>query len=300
MMDPTRLRGVGVALVTPFHEDGSVDFDRFEAHARRMIEGGVDVLVPCGTTGESATMSAEEQGEVIRAAVRVADGRVPVMAGAGGNDTAKAVKLAKAAREAGADAVMSVGPYYNKPPQEGLYRHFAAVAEAAEVPVVVYNVPGRTSSNILPATILRLAEIDNVVGVKEASGDLAQITDLLVRRPDGFLVLAGDDEMALPVAALGGDGVVSVAANEDPAGMVALVHAALDGDIETARRHHHRLVELMRINFVETNPLPVKTAVELMGHGPTHFRLPLVPMSDAGRAKLRDVLERTGLLGDSA
>ncbi len=299
MMDTSKLRGVGVALITPFHEDGSLDIDGFEAHAARVVDGGVHCLVPCGTTGESATMTDAEQVEVIRAAVRVADGRVPVMAGAGANNTAVAVRRAEAAREAGADAVMSVGPYYNKPPQEGLYQHFAAVAEAAGVPVIAYNVPGRTASNILPDTILRLAEIDNIVGVKEASGDLAQITTLLVKRPDGFLVLAGDDEMALPVIALGGDGVVSVAGNEVPDGMAALVTAALSGDFDTAREHHHRLVDLMRVNFVETNPVPVKTAVELLGHGTAHFRLPLVPMTGPGRERLRQVLVRTGLLGDS-
>ena len=299
MMDVTKLRGVGVALITPFGEDGSLDIDGFEAHAARVAGGGVHCLVPCGTTGESATMTDAEQVEVIRAAVRVADGRIPVMAGAGANCTAVAARRAEAARKAGADAVMSVGPYYNKPPQEGLYRHFAAVAEAAEVPVIVYNVPGRTSSNILPETILRLAEIPNIVGVKEASGDLAQITTLLVSRPEGFLVLAGDDEMALPVIALGGDGVVSVAGNEAPDGMAALVSAALDGDVATARRHHHRLVDVMRVNFIETNPVPVKTAVELMGHGTAHFRLPLVPMTAPGRERVREVLAGAGLLGDS-
>ncbi|MEQ9399910.1 MAG: 4-hydroxy-tetrahydrodipicolinate synthase [Longimicrobiales bacterium] len=293
---PARFRGVGVALITPFKADGSLDLERYEAHVERMIQGGVHVLVPCGTTGESATLSGAEQAEVIRAAVSAAAGRVPVMAGAGANSTAEAVQRAEAARKAGADAVMSVGPYYNKPPQEGLFRHFEAVARAAELPLFVYNVPGRTASNILPETILRLAAIDNVWGVKEASGDLAQIATILKRRPEGFLVHAGDDEFTLPVAALGGDGVVSVAGNEDPAGMARLAEACLRGDAEAARAEHFRLLELMRVNFVETNPVPVKTGVELLGHGTAHFRLPLVPMGAAGRARLEAILGELDLL----
>ncbi|MEX0979654.1 MAG: 4-hydroxy-tetrahydrodipicolinate synthase, partial [Gemmatimonadota bacterium] len=240
MNDSRMFAGLGVALVTPFREDGAFDRDAFEAHVKFQVAGGVDALVPCGTTGESATMDATEQREVIAAAVAVAAGvapsetpsgrRVVVIAGAGSNSTRAAAQLAAGAREAGADAVLSVGPYYNKPTQEGFYRHFRAVAEAAEIPVILYNVPGRTGSNILPETVLRLARTANIVGVKEASGDLAQVMTIVRGRPEGFLVLSGDDELTLPVLAMGGDGVVSVASNEVPAAMSQLVHAGLAGN----------------------------------------------------------------------
>jgi 4-hydroxy-tetrahydrodipicolinate synthase len=295
-----RFRGVGVALVTPMKKDGAVDLEAFARHVDGMVEGGVDYLVPCGTTGESATLTSREQEHVIAAAVEAADGRVPVVAGAGANATAEAVARSVAARKAGADAVLSVAPYYNKPPQEGLYRHFKAVAEAAEIPVVLYNVPGRTSSNILPDTVLRLAEIPNVVGIKEASGSLPQVTDILAHRPEGFLVLSGDDEITLPLLALGADGLISVVANEAPAATTALVHAGLDGEMAGARRIHMRLLDLMRCNFMETNPIPVKTAVELLGGPEAHFRLPLVPMTPEGRKKLERALASAGLLSISA
>ncbi len=293
-------RGVGVALVTPMRKDGSVDLDAFAGHADAMIRGGVDYLVPCGTTGESATLTSEEQARVIGAAVEVADGRVPVVAGAGANATHEAVERSVAARKAGADGILSVAPYYNKPPQEGLFRHFEAVAEAAEIPVILYNVPGRTSSNILPDTVLRLAEIPNVVGIKEASGSLTQVSDILARRPADFVVLSGDDEMTLALLALGADGLISVIANEAPAETAALVHAGMEGAMERAREVHFRLLDLMRCNFVETNPIPVKTAVELLGGPEAHFRLPLVPMSLEGRTKLERALAAAGLRGTPA
>ncbi len=292
-----RFRGLGVALVTPMRKDGSVDLDAFALHADAMVVGGVDYLVPCGTTGESATLTSEEQARVIGAAVEVADGRVPVLAGAGANGTHEAVERSVAAHRAGADGILSVAPYYNKPPQEGLYRHFEAVAEAAEIPVVLYNVPGRTSSNILPETVLRLAELPNVVGIKEASGSLAQVTDILARRPEGFLVLSGDDEITLALLGLGADGLISVIANEAPAEITSLVHAGLEGSMEQARKLHFRLLDLMRCNFVETNPIPVKTAVELLGGPEAHFRLPLVPISPECRAKLELALASAGLRG---
>ncbi len=292
--DP-RYRGLGVALVTPFHANGALDLDAMARHAERLIEGGVDYLVPCGTTGEAATMTPREQAEVVRAVASAAGGRVPVLAGASSNATEEAVARAKAMVEAGADAILSVAPYYNKPPQEGLHRHFEGVAAAVDVPVVLYNVPSRTSSNILPATVLRLAEIPNVIGIKEASGDLAQVATILRGRPDDFLVLAGDDEIALPLIALGGDGLISVVGNEAPAETAALVHAALDGDFERARTMHFRLLELMRCNFMETNPIPVKTAVEILGGPPAHFRSPLVPLSEGARPRLEEVLRAAGL-----
>jgi len=291
MSQGERFRGVGVALVTPFDADGGLDLDAFADHAERMIEGGVDYLVPCGTTGESATMSSAEQVEVIRTAVRVSNGRVPVLAGAGANATAEAVERSRAAAEAGADGILSVAPYYNKPPQEGLFRHFEAVAEATDLPVVLYNVPGRTSSNILPETVLRLAEIPNVVAIKEASGSLEQIGTILRDRPDGFLVLSGDDEITLPMIALGAEGLISVVANEAPSEITELVHAGLEGDFARARTLHFRLMELIRCNFVETNPIPVKTAVEMLGGPPTHFRSPLVPLSEVARNRLQAALD---------
>jgi 4-hydroxy-tetrahydrodipicolinate synthase len=289
-------RGLGVALVTPFHEDGSPDLEGFARHVEFQIEGGVDFLVPCGTTGESATLEDAEQRAVIEAAVAAAAGRVPVMAGAGTNDTEHAIRLARSARAAGADGVLSVSPYYNKPSPEGLFRHYEAVAEAAEVPLVVYNVPGRTGGNVDPATLFRIAEIDNVVGVKEASGDLEQIMTILQGRPDGFVVLSGDDALTLPIVAAGGDGVISVASNEAPDLMSALVSSALAGDLAGARRAHYRLYPLMRANFVETNPVPVKTALQMMGRMDARFRLPLAPMTEANADALEDALVAAGLL----
>jgi len=290
-----RFRGVGVALVTPFHEDGRLDLEGFARHAEAMIAGGVDYLVPCGTTGEGATLTSAEQATVIRAAVEVAGGRLPVVAGAGANATAEAVERTKAAAKAGADAVLSVAPYYNKPPQEGLYRHFAAVAAATDLPVVLYNVPSRTASNILPETVVRLAALDTVVAIKEASGDLAQIGTLLRARPDGFLVLSGDDEITLAMLALGADGLISVVANEAPTETASLVHAGLAGDFARARHVHYQILDLMRCNFIETNPIPVKTAVAMLGGPAAHFRSPLVPLSEGARAKLAQVLAASGV-----
>lgn len=294
-MDVARFRGLAVAMVTPMHPDGSVDGAALQRHVEFLVEGGVDVLVPCGTTGESATLHFREQAEVIARVVGAAGGRVPVMAGAGTNHTEDAVRLARAARDAGADALLSVGPYYNKPTQEGFYRHFREVAAATDLPLFLYNVPGRTGSNLRPETVLRLArEVDTVAGVKEASGDLGQAATILRDRSDHFLVLAGDDEMALPVMALGGDGVVSVAGNEVPAAMKALVTAGLHGDFATARAHHFRLLSLMRANFVESNPIPVKAALALMGRMGEHLRLPLTPLEAAHRPLLERALMEAG------
>lgn len=295
-MDLNRFRGTGVALATPFDEDGAVDYDHLAAHVEAQIEGGVEFLVPCGTTGESATMTGGERRSVIAATVEAAGGRVPVMAGAGTNDTREAVAMARGAVEAGADAILSVSPYYNKPTQSGLYAHFEAIAAVLDVPLFVYNVPGRTASNIEAETILRLAAIDGIAGVKEASGDIDQVARIISDRPAGFLVLSGDDALTLPIVALGGDGVISVVANEAPAAMSDLVRAALAGDMAAARELHYRLLRLMNANFVETNPIPVKTALELMGRMPARFRLPLVPMSDRHRQVLRAALEAAGLL----
>lgn len=295
-MDLSRFRGTGVALVTPFGEDGAVDHELLERHVEAQLEGGVEFLVPCGTTGESATMTPEEQRAVVSTVVKAAAGRAAVMAGAGTNDTREAAALARGAAEAGADAILSVSPYYNKPTPAGLLAHYGAIAAAAERPVFVYNVPGRTASNIDAETTLRLAEVDGVMGVKEASGDLEQIMAVIAGRPDDFLVLSGDDALTLPILAAGGDGVISVAANEAPRLMSHMVRAALSGDLEGARTLHYRLLPLMQANFIVTNPIPVKTALSIMGRLPARFRLPLTPMDESGQAALRRALETAGLL----
>jgi 4-hydroxy-tetrahydrodipicolinate synthase len=296
------MRGCATALVTPFAEGGGVDAETHGRLVRRQVEGGVRLLVPCGTTGESVTMSQAEREEVIRATVEAAAGRARVIAGTGSNATAAAVEQSRRARELGADAVLVVAPYYNKPTQEGLYQHFRAVAEAVGgLPVVLYNVPGRTSSNILPATVLRLArDCANVVAVKEASGSLAQVMEILRARPAGFLVLSGDDALTLAMIALGADGLVSVAANEAPAPMSRMVDAALAGEWEEARALHYRLLSLMDVNFVETSPGPVKAAMALMGLLEERLRLPLVPVAEATRERVRAVLAEAGLLGESS
>ncbi len=295
-MELGRFRGTAVALVTPFKDDGSIDDDSLRRHIDFQIEGGVEVLVPCGTTGESATMSAAEQLRVIELTVEAAAGRVPVMAGAGGNRTDEVVGRARAAQDAGADAILSVSPYYNKPSQAGLVAHFEAIAAAVDLPIFVYNVPGRTASNVLPETLLKLAALENIVGVKEASGNLEQVMEIMSKRPKDFLVLSGDDALTLPLIVLGADGVVSVIANEMPRPMSEMVRAALSGEFERARELHYRMLPLMRANFIETNPVPAKTALEMMGRMAARFRLPLVPMSDANARVLRGVLEEMGLL----
>ncbi len=291
-----RFRGVGVALVTPFTESGSIDFDALRRHVECQVDGGVQMLVPCGTTGESVTMTPAEQAQVIEATVHAAAGRIPVMAGAGTNSTADGIDLAKAARDAGAEAILSVSPYYNKPSQGGLIRHYQALAEASGLPTFIYNVPGRTSSNVEASTVLELAKVDNIAGVKEASGNLEQAMAILRDRPEGFLVLSGDDSLALPLIAAGADGVISVVANEAPAQMAELVGAALAGDFATARDIHYRLLPLMQANFIETNPVPVKAALEMMGRIQAHYRLPLVPLSEQSRAPLERALREAGML----
>ena len=294
--DRNRFRGLGPALITPMREDGSLDLDAFGEHVRFCVAGGVHFLVPCGTTGESATLDPREQLQVIERCVEAADGRVPVMAGAGTNSTKEACARARAAAAAGAEAILSVSPYYNKPSPEGLYRHYMAVADAARVPVFVYNVPSRTASNVTPATLLRLAESHElIVGVKEASGDIPQVMTILKDRPEGFLVLSGEDNLTFAMMALGGDGAIGVAANEVPTAMTEMVDAALAGDWSGARAIHYRLLPLMRMNFVETNPIPVKTALELMGRGKANFRAPLCELSSQHLDALRQALEQAGV-----
>jgi len=307
MTDRQRLRGVGVALVTPFHEDGSLDEATLQSLVEWHIDEGTDFLVPCGTTGENPALTTDEHLRVVELVVAAAKGHVPVLAGAGSNSTRYAVDLALEVIERGADAILTITPYYNKPSPDGLLRHFSAQADAVEAmkpgfPLIVYNVPGRTGCNIAPDTLRRLADtIPNIVGVKEASADLAQIETILAERDKDFLVLSGDDAWTLPLLALGADGVVSVAANEIPGLMKQMVSAALEGNYATARSIHERILPLMTGNFIESNPIPVKTAMKMMGRIPSdHLRSPLAAMTPANRDRMRDILTRCGLLrGDS-
>jgi|SRR5215831_3155041 len=295
------MRGCATALVTPFKADGSFDEPRMRALVDRQITGGVKLLVPCGTTGESATMTEDEDARVIATTIDVARGRAKVIAGAGSNATSSAIEYSKRAQGLGADAVLQVAPWYNKPTQEGLYAHFRAIAEAVpKMPIMLYNVPGRTSSNIAAQTTLRLArDCENIVAVKEASGDLSQIMKILRERPEGFAVLSGDDAVTLPLIALGAVGIVSVASNEVPDLMSQMANFALAGNWNEARALHYRLLPLMETNFIESSPGPVKAAMAIMGLLEENFRLPLVPITDTSRARLREVLASVGVLESS-
>ncbi len=288
--------GAGVALVTPFTSTGALDDPALRRMVRRQVDEGIDFLVPCGTTGESVTMTGAEQQRVIALALEESGGRVPVLAGVGSNDTRLTVEKARGAAGLGAHGLLVVGPYYNKPTPEGFYRHFTAVAEASTVPVVVYNVPGRTGSNIDARTLLRIASHPNVTAVKEASGNLGQVMEILRDRPTGFEVLSGDDAFTLAFMALGGEGVISVVANQAPRAMHDLVAAAAKGDFPAARAIHNRLFKLMNLNFVESNPVPVKAALALMGLCAESYRLPLCPPTEATREALRGALRELELL----
>jgi len=292
------MRGCATALVTPFKADGTVDEQRMRALVERQINGGVRLLVPCGTTGESATMTEAEDAAVIELTVEVARGRAHVIAGAGSNATAAAIEYSQRARDLGADAVLQVAPWYNKPTQEGLYAHFRAIAESIpETPIMLYNVPGRTSSNIAPQTVLRLArECENIVAIKEASGNFSQIMEILRERPANFCVLSGDDAVTLPLIALGGEGIVSVASNEIPDLMSQMTELALEGNWSEARALHYRILPLMEVNFIESSPGPVKAAMAMMGLLEENFRLPLVPIQEKSRVKIREVLVALGVL----
>jgi 4-hydroxy-tetrahydrodipicolinate synthase len=286
--------GAGVALVTPFTKDGSLDEAALRRLVKRQVDGGIDVLVPCGTTGESVTLTPAETERVIAISLEESAGK-PVLAGAGSNDTRTAIQRSKAAAALGAHGILSVGPYYNKPTPEGFYRHFAAIADAVSVPVVVYNVPGRTGSNIDAKTLRRLADHGNVAAVKEASGNLGQIMDVLKDRPQGFLVLSGDDAFTLAMMALGAEGVISVCANQVPGPMHDLVAACARGDFGEGRRIHNRLLRLMNLNFVESNPIPVKASLALLGLCEESYRLPLCPPTEPTREALRSALRELGL-----
>ncbi len=290
------VQGTGTALVTPFRQDLSVDEDALARLVEFQIKGGVNMLLPCGTTGEGATLENDDWERVIARVVEVAAGRVLVIAGAGGNSTARAQRLTERAAALGADGILSVAPYYNKPMQDGIYEHFKAVTEVNDLPVVVYNVPGRTSNNIAAETTLRLAELPGIVAVKEASGDFIQIMEIIRCRKDGFRVLSGDDALTLPIIAAGGDGVVSVISNQVPAMFVELVERALAGDFERARMLQYRLLPLMRANFMESNPIPVKAVLAMMGLLEETYRLPLTQPSSQTRDALRGIALELGLI----
>ena len=289
--------GCGTALVTPFRRDQSLDEETFRKLVRRQIDAGIDFLVPCGTTGESPTLTRFEHLRIVEIAVEESGGKVPVLAGAGGYNTQEVIELAREIEERDADGILSVTPYYNKPSQEGLYQHYRAIASATRLPIVVYSVQGRTGVNVEPATLARLAEIETIVGVKEASGNIAQMANVIHEVPSHFNVLSGDDSITIPLIALGGRGVISVASNEIPGPMTQLAQACLRGDFETARAIQARYLPLMNINFVESNPIPVKAAMGLMGLLDAVYRLPMCAPSAANLAKIEKVLEAVGLAG---
>lgn len=288
--------GVGTALITPFTTSGALDEAAVTRLAKRQVDNGIHFLVPCGTTGETPTLSAAERRRVVELVLKAADGKVPVMAGAGGYDTQEVVHVAKEMQSIGVQGLLSVTPYYNKPTPEGLYAHFSKIAEATSLPIVLYNVPGRTGCNIDAATCAKLATIPRVIGVKEASGNITQMVEVCRAVPSNFLVLSGDDALTLPLMAIGGKGLISVASNSIPAEMAQMVEAAERGDYESARKMHHRLVPLMLGNFVESNPGPVKYSMALMGLCEEVYRLPMVSPRPASQEKIRAFLSELDLL----
>jgi len=295
-MTERRLTGCGTALVTPFTPTGGIDEAALRALVDWQIAEGIHFLVPCGSTGEAATMTLEEHCRVVSAVADQAKGKVPIVAGAASNDTRKAIELSTMMRDAGATHLLHTSPMYNKPPQRGIIEHYRAIANAVDLPIVVYNIPGRTGSNVEAKTMLELAKTPSIVATKEASGQLAQIADIIAGRPPELSVLSGDDEMALPVMALGGDGVVSVVSNATPRLMVQLCEAMLAGKLEEARAIHFKLLPWMRAAFVESNPIPVKAAMGMMGRIQNVLRLPLMPLADGSVAKVRSALTAAGAI----
>ncbi len=292
----TPFTGVGTAIVTPFTTTLILDEDAVRRLARRQIDEGVHFLVPCGTTGESPTLSEEERTRIVQICVEEARGTVPVLAGAGGYDTREVIRAARQMERAGANGLLSVTPYYNKPTPDGLIQHYKAIAESTSLPIIVYNVPGRTGCNVDPATLVKLAAIPNIIGVKEASGNIQQMCEICGAVPSDFIVLSGDDAITLPLMAVGGRGVISVASNEVPRQMSQMVEAAERGDFAAARKIHTTLLPLMLINFVESNPIPVKAAMAAMGLLDEAYRLPMVSPRPESRAKILNVLSEMGLL----
>jgi 4-hydroxy-tetrahydrodipicolinate synthase len=296
-----QLRGCGTALVTPFSQDGAIDENALRNLVAWQVESGIDFLIPCGTTGETPTLTHDEWLRVIDVTIEVAAGRVPIVAGATSNSTQEAVAKAKeVAARPGVNAILTASPYYNKPTQEGQYRHFRAIAEAVDKPVILYIVPGRTSANIEPPTLTRLSEVANIAGVKEASGNMSQIADVLNSVPASFLVFSGDDALTLPVIALGGVGIISVASNEIPREMAEMTRTALNNDWNTARTIHRKYLPLMQANFIESNPLPVKAVLAMMGKLEEVYRLPLLPMRRDTRSKLQKIAADAGLIARPA
>jgi 4-hydroxy-tetrahydrodipicolinate synthase len=297
LISTMKLQGCGTALITPFREDQTIDQERLRQFVEWQIKSGIHFLIPCGTTGETPTLSKEEWLRVIDITVEVAAGRVPIVAGATSNDTADAVQKARELnKRKGVDAILTASPYYNKPTQEGQYQHFKAIAEAVDKPLVLYNVPGRTSANIEPATLGRLAKLPNIIAVKEASGNIGQISEVFNHVPDTFLVFSGDDAVTLPVISLGGVGIISVASNEIPKEMSELTAAALNNDWKKARQIHRKYLPLMQANFLESNPMPVKAVVAMMGRVEEVYRLPMVPVKRETRVKLQQIASDLGLL----
>jgi 4-hydroxy-tetrahydrodipicolinate synthase len=288
--------GCGTAMVTPFRKDGSLDELTLRSLVKRQVNEGINFLVPCGTTGENPTLTRQEHLRVVEITLEETNGRVAVLAGAGGYNTVEVIELAKEIKAIGVDGILSVTPYYNKPTQEGLYQHYKAIASAVKLPMIVYSVPGRTGVNIEPTTLKRLSEIDYIVGVKEASGNIGQQANVVQQVPSDFAVLSGDDSITIPLIALGGHGLISVVANEIPGEMTALVQRALANDFAGAREIQRKYLPLMEVNFVESNPIPVKAAMALMGLLDPIFRLTLCPPSSANLAKIEKVLEALGLL----
>lgn len=295
-MIDTRLVGCGTALITPFTASGDIDERALRGFVDWQLDQGIDFVVPCGSTGEAATMSLDEHRHVVEITVEQVNGRVPVVAGAGSNDTVKAIELSRVMREVGATHLLHASPMYNKPPQRGIVAHFTAIAEAVELPIVIYNVPGRTGSNVEAATTLELACHPRIVSVKEASGNLAQVTDCIRGKPAGFSVLSGDDELTLPILALGGDGLISVVSNVVPQLMTALVRLGRACKFEEAQHIHMRLLPWMRMAFIESNPMPVKAALAMMGLCENVLRSPLVPMAKARESAVRDALRAAGAI----
>jgi 4-hydroxy-tetrahydrodipicolinate synthase len=287
--------GSMAAIITPFR-DGVIDADALERLVEFQVTNGTSAIVPCGSTGEAATLTHQEHAEVVRLAVKFVKGRVPIIAGTGSNSTSEAIALTKAAKESGAAAALLISPYYNKPTQEGIYRHYKAIAEAARFPLIVYNIPGRTGSKIEATTIARLAELDEIVGLKEATGSLDEVQEVIRLCGDRLEIYSGDDSLTLPIMAVGGHGVISVLANVAPKHSADLLAACVKGDAATARRLSYQLLPLVRALFLETNPIPVKAALSMMGYCRDELRLPLLPMSEAPRAKLRTVMQQLGLL----
>ena len=296
----TRFTGLGTALITPFRKDGSVDEAAVKRLVRRQIDAGVHFVSPCGTTGEAPTLGHAEKRRIVELVVEEANGRVPVLAGAGGYDTREVIGFARELERVGVDGLLSVTPYYNKPTQEGLYQHYKAIAESTPLAIMLYNVPGRTGVNIEVATVVRLSELSNIVGVKEASGNVVQMAEIVAAVPEDFLLLSGDDPLAVAVMAIGGRGLISVTSNAMPAEMTQIIELTEKGDFAGARRLHSWLLPFIQANFVEANPIPVKAAMAAMGLIEEAYRLPLVPPGAASRDRIMKVLQSLKLLGAAA